>query len=73
MADCAVEFVAVTGIAEPDDTAAVLGEGVGRHGIAGPGAGLIDAFGNVGSTHRAFLWFAIAVPRRIPQPDLPLS
>ena len=73
MADGAVESVAVTGIAEPDDTAIVLGEGIGMHGLAGPGAGLIGAFGNVESADQAFLCFAIAAPRRIPQPDSPLS
>ena len=64
MADCDFESVAATGIAEPDDTAVILGKRIGLHGFAGPGTSLIDAFGNVKSTHRAFRCFAIATPRR---------
>jgi len=74
MADYAFKlFVAASGIAETDDATVILGERIGLYGLAGPGAGLIDTFGNVESTHRAFLCFATATPRRRALPDSPLS
>ena len=51
----------VAGIAESDDTTTVLGERIGLHRFPGPGAGLIDAIGNVDRAHCAFLRWGQAI------------
>ena len=55
MTDGAFELVAATRIAEPDYMTAVFGEGIGLNRLAGSGAGLVDAIGNVESAHAIVL------------------
>ena len=55
VADRRFKLVAAPCVAEPDDVAAVLGQRIGLYWLAGPGAGLVDAVGDVEVVHSVFL------------------
>ena len=50
-----VELVTAPRVAEPDDVAIVLGQRIRLYWLAGPGAGLVDAVGDVEVIHSIFL------------------
>ena len=56
MAHCAIERVAAAGITEPHDIAVISRERMRLHRLPGPGAGFVDATGDIKNAHRAFLW-----------------
>ena len=51
MANCRVKLVAAPRVAEPNDVTVVLGQRVHLYRFTRPGAGLVDAVGDVKVSH----------------------